>query len=83
MQLARLIGTNRAYIEREIPHIERLMAATPQAALERSEIVVVGHVGGEDRASLPALLPGRIVLDLAGISELRDLPGVEYQGICW
>ncbi len=83
VQLARLIGTNRAYIEREIPHIERLMAATPQAALERSEIVVVGHVGGEDRASLPALLPGRIVLDLAGISELRDLPGVEYQGICW
>jgi GDP-mannose 6-dehydrogenase len=83
VQLATLMGTNRAYIEREIPHIERLMAATAAQALEGAAIVVLGHIGAADRAALPRLLEGKVVLDLAGMNELRHLPGVLYQGICW
>lgn len=83
VRLARLMGTNRAYIEKEIPHIEKLMADTPAEALHASKVVVVGHVGGEDRKALPGLLSGQHVLDLAGIAELRDLPGIKYQGLCW
>ncbi|MFN2532214.1 MAG: asparagine synthase-related protein, partial [Pyrinomonadaceae bacterium] len=30
VQIARLTGSNRAYIEKEIPHLEKLMAADPQ-----------------------------------------------------
>jgi len=83
VHLARLMGTNLAYIQSEIPHIERLMAASPEAALHGAEIVVLGHIGKADRAKLPALLAGKIVLDLAGMNELRDVAGVSYQGICW
>jgi GDP-mannose 6-dehydrogenase len=83
VNLANLLGTNRAYIEREIPHIEQLMGKSPQEVLRGSRVVVIGHVGAEDRAVLPGLLQNQHVIDLVGISELRDHPGITYQGLCW
>jgi GDP-mannose 6-dehydrogenase len=83
VQVARLMGANRAYIDREIPHLERLMVISPQAALSSSRIAVIGHVAPEDRAALLESLAGHVVIDLAGMAELRALPGIEYEGMCW
>ncbi len=83
VQVARLTGSNRAYIEREIPHLERLLAADPAAAMDGAGLVVLGHVGKEDRPALLAALGGRRVLDLAGIAEVREHAGDAYQGLCW
>jgi GDP-mannose 6-dehydrogenase len=81
VQVARLVGSNRAYIEQEIPHLERLMVNEPVAALERAGMAVVGHLGREDRAGVAAAIGERRLLDLAGVPEFRGLPG--YQGFCW
>jgi GDP-mannose 6-dehydrogenase len=83
VKIAHLLGANRAYIEREIPHLEELMVAHPADALAGSRLVVVGHVSGEDRAAMIAALDGHTVIDLAGIAELRDRPGIHYHGFCW
>jgi GDP-mannose 6-dehydrogenase len=83
VRLARLIGTNRAYIEREIPHIERLMVETPAAALAEARVAVIGHVAAEDRPALLDALRDHVVIDLAGIAELRSRPGIDYRGLCW
>lgn len=83
VQVARLTGSNRAYIEREIPHLERLMTAEPADALEGAGLVVLGHVGRDDRPALLAGLRQQRVLDLAGIDAVRDHPGIAYQGLCW
>ena len=83
IEVARLTGSNRAYIDREIPHLERLLARDPAAALDGAGLVVLGHVGEADRPALLAALHGHRVLDLAGISGLRDHPGISYQGLCW
>jgi GDP-mannose 6-dehydrogenase len=83
VQVARLVGSNRTYIDREIPHLERLMVISPQAALGCARIAVVGHVAPEDRPGVLAALQGHVVIDLAGWSELRDIPGIDYQGLCW
>ena len=83
VEVARLTGSNRAYIEREIPHLERLLAPEPAAALEGAGLVVLGHVGHADRPALLAALRGHRVLDLAGIAEVRNHPGISYQGLCW
>jgi len=83
VQVARLTGSNRAYIEREIPHLERLLTPDPAAALAGAGLVVLGHVGREDRPALLAGLSGQTVLDLAGIAEVRDHGGISYQGLCW
>ena len=83
VNIARLLGANRSYIEQEIPHIERLMAASPEAALDGARIVVVGHIGRGDRAALVRGLSDQVVLDLAGIPELEAHPTIRYQGLCW
>jgi len=83
VNIARLLGANRSYIEQEILHIERLMAASPEAALDGARIVVVGHIGRGDRAALVRGLSDQVVLDLAGIPELEAHPTIRYQGLCW
>lgn len=83
VQVARLMGSNRAYIDREIPHLERLMVISPEAALSGSRIAVIGHVAPEDRPSMLAALSGHIVIDLAGMAELRTHPDITYHGLCW
>jgi len=83
VQLARLTGANRVYIEREIPHLERLLAPTPDAALAGCRLVVVGHVEGADRDALLAGLDGHTVLDLAGVAALERHAAITYQGLCW
>lgn len=83
VQMARLTGANRAYIDREIPHLERLMVTSPQAALSEVKVAVIGHVAPEDRAALVGGLASHVVIDLVGLEELSKLPGVTYEGLCW
>jgi GDP-mannose 6-dehydrogenase len=83
VKTATLIGSNRAYIDREIPHLERLMTDSPAAALSRSRTVIVGHAGADDRAALIASLNGHAVIDLVGLPELRERTDITYEGICW
>jgi GDP-mannose 6-dehydrogenase len=83
VRVAQLMGSNRAYIDREIPHLERLMVATPEAALDGARVAVIGHVAPEDRPALLAGLNGKVVIDLAGMANLRDVPGAHYEGLCW
>jgi len=83
VQVARLMGSNRAYIDREIPHLEKLMVISPAAALAGTKVAVIGHVAPEDRPALLAALKDHVVLDLVGLPELRSHPGIDYQGLCW
>lgn len=83
VQVARLMGSNRAYIDREIPHLERLMVISPEAALSTARIAVVGHIASEDRPALTAALKDHVVVDLAGLPELRRHPSISYRGLCW
>ena len=83
VRVATLMGSNRAYIDREIPHLERLMVASPEAALSGARIAVIGHVAPEDRAELLASLTGHVVIDLAGLADLRTHSGITYEGLCW
>jgi GDP-mannose 6-dehydrogenase len=83
VQVATLMGSNRTYIDREIPHLERLMVATPADALSGAKIAIIGHVSPEDRPALLTSLSGHVVIDLAGVSDLRSHPGITYEGLCW
>ena len=83
VRIATLLGANRSYIDREIPHLERLLTASPAEALEGSRLVVFGHIAAADRPALLAGLTDQTVLDLAGSAELQAHPGIAYQGLCW
>ena len=83
VQVARLMGSNRSYIDREIPHLERLMVISPEAALSGAKVAIIGHVAPEDRPALFAGLSGHTVIDLAGLAGLAEHPGITYEGLCW
>lgn len=83
VDIARLVGSNRDYIDREIPHMERLLQPTPDATLEGAQVIVIGHAGKPEIAAISASHAGRTIIDLQGVKELEQLTGADYQGICW
>jgi GDP-mannose 6-dehydrogenase len=80
---ARLIGSNREYIEREIPHIWSLMKGSVAEVLEASDTVVIGNGAREFREVEPRLRDGQIVVDLVRAFGPRVSNGNGYRGICW
>lgn len=43
VSLARLIGTNRAFLEESLPHINRLLRESTAEAVADAEVVIIGH----------------------------------------
>lgn len=83
VKLSRLLGKNKEFIEREIPHLDRLLCDTPDATLAGAEVIVVGHADAATRQRIAASAAGKRIVDLSGYAELKDAPGAEYEGICW
>lgn len=81
VSLARLFGSNREYIEHEIPHIAKLMRGSIDEVLNAADTVVIGNKSEEFRRIESRLRPDQTVIDLV---RLFDRPsGDGYQGICW
>jgi GDP-mannose 6-dehydrogenase len=62
-----LMGTNLAYIQRNLPHFQSLLVAEPHQALEGAELVVVTQTNPDFRQVLLDAPEETRVLDLAGI----------------
>jgi GDP-mannose 6-dehydrogenase len=80
---AQLTGSNREYIEREIPHIWSLMRTSVNEVLAESEVVVIGNSSPEFRSLEPKLASNQIVVDLVRAFGNRVSDAKQYQGICW
>ena len=78
-----VIGANRDYVEKEIPHIWDLMRTDVDAVLAESETVVIGNGSPEFRLLENRLRDGQVVVDLARAFGGRVSDGRAYQGICW
>jgi GDP-mannose 6-dehydrogenase len=62
--VARLHGSNRAYLERTIPHVNRLLQESVESAVADAEVVVVGHAVPEYDRDEEWRAAGKIVLRL-------------------
>lgn len=83
VNVSRLIGANRRFINETIPHIASLMDDDCTKVIEESDVVVVGLQDEEPISALKSLLrPDQIVLDLIGIPD-RGAIKAEYHGVCW
>ena len=83
VKISRLLGKNKEFIEREIPHLDRLLQETPEQALDGAQVVVVGHADPAARKAIVAQATGRRIVDLSGYAELRGAGAAHYEGICW
>ena len=83
VKLSRLLGKNKEFIEAEIPHLDRLLKEDATEVLAGAEVIVLGHADKATRALIAQQATGKRIVDLSGCADLRGLPGVEYEGICW
>ena len=78
--ISKLMGTNKKYIEKHIPHLSDLITGDLGVVIKESDVLVVTH----NYKELPALLkkyPGKIIVDLISITD--NIPKRNYEGICW
>jgi GDP-mannose 6-dehydrogenase len=59
------------------------MASSAEEALDGAEIIVVGHVGPDEVATIAAAHAGRPIIDLQGVEAFQMLGNRMYTGICW
>ena len=83
VKISRLLGKNKEFIDREIPHLERLLRPTIEDAIRDAEVVVIGHADKAARAILREHVSTKRVIDLAGYADLDPAACAEYEGICW
>ncbi len=82
VNLARLVGANREYILRTIPHISNLMADEMDDVLEFADLIVIGNNASEFHEVIHQLKPGQTVLDMVRIPGFENT-GECYDGINW
>jgi GDP-mannose 6-dehydrogenase len=83
ISLTRLIGANKDYVEKELPHLANLLSEDLAAVVAHAEIVIIGN-GSPEFKDLPRFTkPGQTVIDLVRVDAVKDAPGIDYRGITW
>jgi GDP-mannose 6-dehydrogenase len=82
VELARIFGANKDYIEREIPHISSLMKKDLSEAVEKAQVIVVTKKSEEFKDVAKYATNGRVIIDLVRVFDRVELPP-NYQGLCW
>ena len=83
VNVSRLTGANRRYIEEVIPHLGRLMSDDLADVIDQSEAVVVALSAAEIVVELETRSrPEQIVLDLVNLPRPNALKAI-YHGVCW
>ena len=83
VNVSRLIGANKRFIENSIPHIAVLMTEDIKKLINDCELLIIGINSNEILNSIKINARSeQIILDLAKIPDRHDIKG-EYYGICW
>jgi GDP-mannose 6-dehydrogenase len=83
VSLGRLIGANKEYIEREIPHLSSLLSASASDLIEQCDVLVIGQKLEDPKAVLAQVGQRHVVIDLARACDGHLAAAGEYYGICW
>ena len=81
--VARLTGSNKEYIEQQIPHLSRLLSESIDEVIDNSDIIVVGNAGAEFGQALTRCRADQIILDLVRVPFDAGDVKADYRGICW
>ena len=83
INVARLVGANRDFLEREIPYLERLFRADAREVVRDSEVIVIANSHPAYR-QVPGWLNGdQVVVDFVRLLEPSQLPNGRYVGLAW
>lgn len=76
-----LVGSNKSYLERELPHIASIMSPSIDELVKENEVVVVTNASRLFRDVSGKMSPEQTLIDLAGTAI--DGQGCAYDGIAW
>jgi GDP-mannose 6-dehydrogenase len=83
VSIARLVGSNKEYIEGQIPHLSSLLCDTVEEVIDDCDVIVVGNKSPEFGAALQRCRADQIVIDLVRVPVSGALLQADYRGICW
>ena len=84
VRLDHLVGANKTYLLREIPHISRLLVPDLAAVLDHAEVIIIGNSAPEFQPLREfAFREGQSVVDLSGLLKDTLPSSVPYYGISW
>lgn len=78
----KLFGANLAYVQRHLPHLQKLLVDRPADAMTDTDVVLVASPHADVKAALAAEPPA-LLFDLVGSlgEDVESNPG--YRGISW
>jgi GDP-mannose 6-dehydrogenase len=83
VHLASLLGANRSFIEKHLPHIGQMMRSGIEEVIAESEVLVIGLSGREVADRLASLCrPEQVLLDLVRLPDPAAIPA-RVEGLCW
>jgi len=83
VSMAKLMGANREYIEKEIPHISDLLCPSLDELINQSDVIVIANKDKEYLAPLKRVSGDRMIFDLVRLFGADDRPSANYYGVCW
>jgi GDP-mannose 6-dehydrogenase len=83
VSLAKLIGSNKKYIEKVIPHISSLLKPSLNEVIKSSQLIIIGKNTEDIKKAVARADGGKIVLDLVRIFSTTQERVANYEGICW
>ncbi|MEM9252219.1 MAG: nucleotide sugar dehydrogenase, partial [Planctomycetota bacterium] len=81
VEYASLFGSNKRFIDRELPHLKGALVSA-EVGLKHGEVVVFGHNAEDYRRLLERVTPEQQVVDLTGGATSAGNHGV-YEGLYW
>jgi GDP-mannose 6-dehydrogenase len=81
VEYAALYGSNKAFIDQELPHLKRILVSGADA-LQHGEIIVFGHDAAPYRELIGQITENQRVFDLVKIGGPEHFKG-EYDGLYW
>ncbi len=83
VNLSRIRGSNRAFVEESIPHIASIMTDDVAQLVRSCDVIVVGARDAAAESCLRAHPDAsRTLVDLVGMTGVSETMG-QYHGICW
>jgi GDP-mannose 6-dehydrogenase len=83
IQLSKLVGANKTYLENELPHIASHLCSSIEELVSQAEAIVITN-STDDFRHIPQLMNDQqTLIDLVGIAKSNENMLSVYEGICW
>lgn len=83
LEPSRLLGANRAFVEKELPQLPSLLTSSLGQILSFGEVIVVAGVRPEFAAGLGSLKRNQVLIELTRLPWPNRRSGARSEGLCW